>query len=285
MTDVIILIIFVLSAAGIIYIIYRRLPRLAQTENRSIKQDRETGTKQDIITRRLERKFSSFGSIISKYLRPLLLAIKSGVKKLYQKIAHLEWQYRNLSKQKSVDDPMAVRETAQQITEEIDDHVENKNYDQAEKKLIELISLDPNNIELYRHLGELYMEMGDFVHARETLEFVISLAVKKREDNEIIDASTNVELAADHIDLGLALRELKLYNEALENIEHACKLEANNPRNLDILLETSIMAGDKVLAWEAFDRLKETNPENKKLDEFEKKLKEMDKSRLRSTNN
>jgi hypothetical protein len=58
-------------------------------------------------------------------------------------------------------------------------------------------------------------------------------------------------------------------------MKKALKIEPNNPRYLDTMFRISIIIKDKVLAFEAYDRLSKVNPENQKLAEFKAQLAEL----------
>ncbi len=276
MFDLILIVILIAGIGYIVYLYVKKTDKLSALDAKSAHQMRQEMTKQDIITQRLERKFTYFGSILLKIFRPLGKYLFNLVKELYKKITHLEWQYRQRSNVQTNGDKKQNIPSSFNILHEVDELIENKDYSTAEKKLIELVSLEPKNLEIYRKLGELYMENKDYQHAYETFHYIVDSDKKSQEEQEIIDGSTNAQLASDYINLGLALRELDKMDEAIEIIDKACKLESNNPRNLDILLETSIMAKNKLLAWQAFDRLKQVNPENNKLAEFEEKIKQLE---------
>ena len=254
--------------------VYRQTKNLDVT---SLKKERELATKNEIISRRLERKFTRGGAEVLKVLSPVGRAIMTGIRRLYRKIVTLERKYKQANKApKSSDAP--VESTTLKLSTEIDELLEKKEYAIAEKKIIEMISHTPKDPNWYRCLGEIYMETRQYDQAKETYEYVISLDDKLESESEIINGTANVEKASDCINLALVLRELGDFEDALEKTEKACRLESNNPRNLDLLFEISILAGNKVLAWEAHDRLKQVNPENMKIQEMEDKLKELEVS-------
>ena len=75
--------------------------------------------------------------------------------------------------------------------------------------------------------------------------------------------------------MGEWLREGGGLAEAIVAYRTAAEHEPNNPRVLDLLLEISILSGDKRLAREAFIKLQAANPENQKLGDWEAKIREM----------
>ncbi|MFA5107364.1 MAG: tetratricopeptide repeat protein [Patescibacteria group bacterium] len=273
--DIIFSIIGLAALVGIWYIVRRKMDKLRHLDVKSFKKERESATKNEIITRRLERKFTSGGAEVLKVLSPFGRAIMTGIRRLYRKIVVLERKYKQANETpKSSDTP--VESSTLKLSTEIDALLEKKEYAVAEKKIIEMISHAPKDPNWYRCLGEIYMLTRQYDQAKETYEYVISLDDKLESESEIINGTANVEKASDCINLALVLRELGDFEQALEKTEKACRLESNNPRNLDLLFEISILAGNKVLAWEAHDRLKQVNPENNKIQEMEAKLKELE---------
>lgn len=66
-----------------------------------------------------------------------------------------------------------------------------------------------------------------------------------------------------------------MIQKAIKSYQDALNLEPNNPKYVSALLELSIEARNKSLAVRTFDKLKQVNPENEKLDELEKEVNNM----------
>ncbi|MDP3965069.1 MAG: hypothetical protein Q8Q20_05465 [bacterium] len=275
MADIIIVIIAVLSLAGIAWLTSRHWQQLLAYRP-GADNERVERRKQDIISQRLERKFTRVSLPLVRSVRPAVSKAFEWARRSYHGVRNLENKYRHLSEQEAGEDLKTGPSVQYRLRGEIDEHIQDENYADAEKKLIELISLDAGDPEHYRRLGHLYVEMKEFGQAVETFSYVLILAAKLKREQEVISGSDVSEEASDHINLGLAYRGLSKYPEALKEMERACQLESNNPRNLDLLLETSILAQDKMQAWSAFDRLKAVNPENQKLAQFEEQIHELE---------
>lgn len=255
--DIIPLIIMVVSLAGIIFIIVRKFPVLAAIDVGSIKKEQEAEKKEKIIAARLERKIRGLGKILAALLLPIVLRLKGWFQKIYSKI--LEWEKYYAKKKTKA--PVAVPEMEQKIKAlsfAAEEDMKEGKIDEAEKKYIEIISLDHRNIEAYKKLGRLYLEQKNYDHAHETLEHILKL---------------NPNDAETLIDLGLLQKQKGENEKALLTFERAVQLEPADPQNLDFLIEMSIIVGNKVLAEETFKKLREANPENQKLAEFEERIK------------
>ena len=71
------------------------------------------------------------------------------------------------------------------------------------------------------------------------------------------------------------LLQVKEPQTAREAILSAVALEPKNPKYLDLLIETAILAGDKNLALESFQELRLVNPDNQKLIQFKERIEKL----------
>lgn len=168
------------------------------------------------------------------------------------------------------------------------------NWKQAEGKYIEVIKIDSKNKDAYRGLAQLYLDNNKNAEARQILEFLLKLGAEDAEtyinfanlawEEDSLDEAKIYYLKALSLDgskviarvnLGLVFSELGDKESAMQQFRAAFELEPNNPRYLDLLLESSIKVGDKDLARKALQNLKEVNPENQKIDDFKKRINEM----------
>ena len=257
--NIIPLLIVVFSLAGIVFIILRKFPVLASIDIDSIKSEREAKQKEKIIASRLERKIDNFKKIFFSFLIPIISKIKKRFKSSYNKFA--AWEDRH-SQEK-----ISKKETPEERKKKIGqmfflakELIEKQQFDEAEKKFVEIISLDHRNVDAYRELGHLYVQKKDYDYAIETLRHVLKL---KPRDVEIM------------IDLGTLLKNRGENKKALRFFKKAVELEPTKPKSLDFLIDISIIVGDRDLARETLGRLKEVNPENNKIGEFEERIKEI----------
>jgi tetratricopeptide (TPR) repeat protein len=171
---------------------------------------------------------------------------------------------------------------------------EEERYEEAEKCFISAIRIDMKNKDAYRGLGDVYFAEGQYKEAEETYRFLLHL-----DPNEDITYVRLADIAEEKKDLtaaveymqqaillndGLSPRfvrladllvELQQYHAALEAISQAVELEAENPRYLDKLIEISVLCGQKDIAEDAYQRLRMANPENKKLEVFKDKIRQI----------
>ncbi len=258
--DIIPLVVMVISLGGIILIIVRKFPMLSVINIESIKREQEAQVKKKIVVSRLQRKVEEISKFFKKvFLRPSVVA-GSWFKNFYEKILKLEKKY--LRKKPVI--PSAPEELEQKIKNlflTADEFFKEGKFDEAEKKYIEILTLDHKNIDAYKKLGALYLEQKNYDHASETFQHILKL-----NPNEIETL----------IDLAILQKQRGENEKALMNFQKAVEIEPTNPKYLDFLIEMSIIVGNKGLAQESFKKLKEVNPENQKLSEFEERIKAME---------
>lgn len=254
--DIIPLVIVVVSLVGIIFIIVRKFPVLASIDVSSIKSEQEAARKEKIIALRLERKILGAGKFFGRLFMPVGRTLKIFFKNIYNKVSAWEKNYA----QKREAKPAAADEIGQKIKTlffSVDELLQGGKTSEAEKKCIEIVALDHKNILAYKKLGAIYLEQRNYENARATFEHILKL---KADDVETL------------IDLGNLYKQLGENGKALPIFERVVVLEPTNPKNLDFLIEISIIVGNKELAAESLKKLKEANPENQKLAEFEAKI-------------
>lgn len=215
------------------------------------------GRKVELVMQRLERLGGERTKQAARTLSHASRGARSMVKKWYKKAQALDRQYKRMQHE-TANGVVGSHETRKQLLEDAQRAVAEESYTVAEQRLIEYLTLDAKNAQVYERLGIVYMRTRQFEQAKETFRFALTLAPS--------DASILVYLGE------LALREGQV-KEATEYFRQAVALRPSNPKYLDFLIESSILAGDAKLAREGVYYLKEANPDNKKIEEFEARIK------------
>ncbi len=179
-------------------------------------------------------------------------------RRIIQKAQQLDRYYKRAQKEGGTHSGHI--EVRRQLMEEADALMVAEEYTAAEQRLIEYLTLDPKNAEVYERLGIIYMRTRQWEQAVETFQHAHRLAPN--------DASILVYLGE------LSMRDGKV-EEAVAFFKEAVQLRPTNPKYLDFLIESSILANDQKLAREGLYYLKQANPDNKKIEEFEARIAQM----------
>ncbi|NTU98545.1 tetratricopeptide repeat protein [Candidatus Falkowbacteria bacterium] len=290
MYDIIPLVLLILSFGFMAAIAIRKFPALASLDVDNIPAEKEARFKERILSNRLKRKVLRWYAKVARVFRPILGWLAEMTKGLYGKLHDLKEKYRT-------EQPITAEDVEKKIAllfTEIEELVRSEDYLAAEKRLIEIISLDSKNIRAFKLLGHVYVDKKDYEEAKQTFEHILKL---KADDEEVYEDLALVARASGNLDLAKEdyLKSLEINNQraqtfynlanisqetkdffgASEYIQKALKLEQNSPRYLDTAIEISIIIKDKVLALNAYDRLSKVNPENQKLAEFKQRIDEI----------
>ena len=187
------------------------------------------------------------------------------LKRHYQRLAKVRDDLRRQKKLNFLE----KKEKITSLFAKAKNYLAEDNYEDAEKHLIEIISLDARRLAAFLELGEIYRLRKNFQDAKATLEHALKLSHQLRKDPEMLAGVVPAEII---FSLARVCRELNLTEEALEYTRQALDAEPNNPRYLDLILDLSIMRKDKKLALESWEKLTAANPENNKLPEWREKI-------------
>lgn len=287
------IIIIILCIIALIAIVVRKFPQLSTIDVSTIPEEKEAEIKNRIITERLARKTVARINTVSGAVLPFFKFFQNRFRKVYQRAVDMERKYRK--KYKPLAGQEELKETVAEMLVKAEKFVQDNAYASAEKLYIEIISLDAMNIKAYKGLGELYMFQKEYDQAREVYDFIVKclqkpdaevyrmLGLMHKKDGELIEAvedlqksiDLNKERAQSYMELALVYKALGKYEDVYANVEEATQLVPNHPRYLDLYLDMAIELGRKSEAIDLFDRLKEVNPQNQKLDEFAQRIKEL----------
>jgi hypothetical protein len=277
MLDVLLIIIFFASLIGILYIVLSKFPQLASIRLDIIPSEQQLTIRNRIVANRLRGKFASHKNKVIKNIRPFWLNFTSLFWKIYSKILEKErhLQYLAMTPEerataKSKIDELLVK--AQAATKE-------HRFMRAERLYINIINLDQQNLDAYDGLAQMYWQQKDYQKMNETLKFLVNLTKKRRRERlkaEKETADIDAKLAQYYLKLG-ELCQYQGDNEgALRNFLEIIKIDANNPKALDQLLEISIILRKIDLAQETLDKIRENDPNNQKIGEWERRIEEFE---------
>lgn len=300
MATVLPFILIVASLTVIIVIIARKYPQLTLLDIDNAPEIKEEKKKDEFVKRRAEERMTKARETWSQRLAP----VKQGAEKSQELFRSLVGKV-----QKRVQEEKAKKKEEKGETEELPevtpDEVrlmvqegaaafEQERYEDAEKQFIAAIRVDMKNKDAYRGLGDVYFAEEQYKEAEETYKFLLHLdpnddltyvrladiAEQKKDVTAAVEYLQQAILLNDGLSprfvrLADLLVEIEQYPTALEAILQAVELEPENPRYLDRLIEISVLCGRKDIAEDGYQRLRMVNPENKKLEVFKDKIRQL----------
>jgi tetratricopeptide (TPR) repeat protein len=257
--DWILLGLLAVSAIALVVLVVRQWKKLTLIDLEAMPKEKIRSRKYQLIEERLERKTRGMREFSKRVLSPVSGTVAAGMHRSYQKLLQMERKYRlAVGQPKTEEERERRRQKVVALMQQGEQVFNDGNYGEAEQIFLDTIRLNPQEVEAYEYLGEVYAQKKEYDHAIETLEFARHL--NPNEDRI-------------YYDIGMVYSQQGNSAKALENLKECVRLSPNNPRNLDSLLAVSIAAGDRVVAVQTLRQLKEANPENQKIAEFEEQVK------------
>lgn len=249
-----------LALIYIIFIFFSKLPLMRMVAPETSSAVRDKKKKNEIIKSRVERVGSDYVSKVKKNIfLPIGKVIQNSFRRLAGKLIIVERRFQERQKRVAhITNPEVLAESLLEAQAFID----ADELDRAEKKLIEVIGIDNKFTDAYEMLGKVYLERRDLELAEETFRFLVKMAKG--------DASAITYL-------GEVLEEQGKKSDALIEYEKAVELSPKNPKYLDLMILIALDLKDEEKAKNGIDKLKEVNAENKKIEIFEERLKNLKK--------
>ena len=277
MFNIIPLILILVSLSIIIIIVVRKFSVLAALDLETIQAEKEIKFKEQIITSRLKRNSFKYYNKTLKVIRPIGGLIAQFFSWIYKKLVDFKENYNTEKKTPLADLKIEIDSLFSEAKElEAKEEIEA-----AERKYIEIISLDSKNIKAFRQLADIYHKEKNYGEAVQTLKHILKLIEsdgdRKIDINDFGDEIKDIDLyrASIYFKIALIEKDAENFSVALEFINKTLKLEPNNPKYLDTKIEICIINKDKLEAENALERLKKANPDNKKLEELEEQINEL----------
>jgi len=253
------LVIFIIALLAVLFVLWRKMPVVRAIDISAIPTERAKKIKEDIIMQRFQRMSSEKLGGVAKAGFSAWTSVSKMGRRAVQKLYKMEQYYQKLKHAPENGVHALDVESTKRMLDEAEALVREEEFIPAEKRYIEVISHNPKMVDAYEGLGNLYLKNKQYAQARETLGFTLRLSPD--------DASVHMSLA----ELETAEDNLK---KAVEHLRECIRIRPNNPKYLDTYIETAFVAGMLEDAQKGVARMKEANPENQKIEEWEERLKE-----------
>ncbi len=266
MLTIISLILVTIAILVVAAIIIKKFPSLAILDVNNMTSEKEAKFKSTIMKARVDRDLAKLSGLFGR----VFLKMGGWLSKVLQS------SQDNLKKVKmhyKANEKLPITEKEKRIKELLsssEELVKAEEFEEAEDKLLEAISLDQKNVWAFFELGGVYEELKKYPEARQTYEYALKLS---RQQARTRDGEEPV-LNPQEIYFALAWLEKDSGNfaAAFDNVQEALEFEPSSPRYLDLILDLSIIRKDKASAMKYFERLAESNPENNKLAEIREEI-------------
>ena len=261
--DIVSFSVILLCLIGIIVIVVRRFPQIANIDIDTIQEEKDSAVKKELVRKRLERVLTEKKENLKRVATPLGKKVSGGVFGVYKK---LQKTYEDLEAEEKISAGDDSRSDTEKNIDKAWRYFNTENLEEAENLFIKVLEEEPQNTSAYEGLANVYIETRENEKAKETLIYLLKLA------GNLEDKSNDAEKARYHHLLGNVFEKEEDYVLAKEHYLSAHQKEPNNPKYLDILVKISIIQKDVSTAREYLLKLKEVNPDNKKIEELQEKI-------------
>ncbi len=287
------LILFIFGAIGIVAIAWSKMSVVALIDIETIKEAHEARLKRNLLWARIVGRVARVGHAAYGAVRPWSITAVESIHNAIDHLKKLEAAYVAEHVPKKSVTKSEARALAEQKVEEGKKLVLDEKIPQAEEQFIEAIKLDKKCVHAYEELADLYVRMKEWEKAEGLYQFLLKLHTHegrahaglgriatsrgklRAAEGEYLRALARHKMRDNYIDLAGVYLQMGEPGKAIPQYEAALEFEPLNPKFLDLLLEASILSGRRVLSWKVYDRLARANPENAKLPEIAKRIREM----------
>ncbi|MDA1038420.1 MAG: tetratricopeptide repeat protein [bacterium] len=249
------LVVVVIALIVLFIVAARHIPQLRALNVESDEKEKTRRVKEAIILKRLSRG-SEPAIKVGKLLKAIFVHVRSLGRRSIHRLRALEEHYQDL-KHRGEKGTVLNTDELTKAMDEASQLVRDEQFSQAEKKYIEVISLNPRKVHAYESLGRLYTKIKQYDQAEQSLRFALKLSPQ--------DASVRASL-------GELYMQEEQWSRAMEELAIAIEKRSGNPKYLDRYIESALMAKKPIEAKDGIGKLKASNPDNQKIKEFEERL-------------
>jgi tetratricopeptide (TPR) repeat protein len=262
------------AVAAMGFLVAKHWKELRLLDPMSMKEEQVKKQREDMILRRFERLSSDRLEGAKRFGRQFGRKATQSYRRLYRKLKRFEHAYKRTSKPLAAMGP-STKERVKNLLGEARAFSRDLKWADAERRYLEILSLDERNVDAFRGLGQIYLKQKLYPQAKETFEFLQKIG---KADDAVFAGLAEIALADGNLALAERMRmkavdespkQSHRYAELAEfyvdqddaekawpHAKRASDLEPGSAKYLELSLETAILLGDKKEAKERFQKLR-----------------------------
>lgn len=284
---------FVIAALAFAFagsIVFRRWKEIRLLDPDSIREERLKREREKVIQRRFERVQADRVAALSRLGRQVGKRATEAYRRTYRKFQSFDTVY------KSVAAPLAAmapsqRERIKTLLTEARALMRDLKWADAERRCVEVLSMDARQTEAYRLLGQIYLKQKLYPQAAETFEYLVK--TRKADDATYAGLADIAEASGDRIRaeamrlkaVDASPRQAHRHAEAADFFleigdigrawpfaKQASELEPQSAKYLELSLEAAILLGDRNEAEARYRRLRLLSDDPNRFQTLKEKL-------------
>ncbi len=263
-----------LAFSVIAFVIASHWKEIRLLDPRSIKEERQKEERTKLMTRRFDRVNADRLASWQRFGRAIARKTKESYKRTEARLQSFDNLYRKVKSPFAAMAP-SQRERIKTLLTESRSLIRDLKWADAERRLLEVLSLDQRQLDAYKLLGNMYLRQKLYPQARETFEFLVK--TRKADDStyaglaEIAESEGNFQIAEAmlvkaveasprqphrHAELAAFYIKRESPEKAWLYAKRASELESGSAKYLELSLETAILLGDRKEARARYNRLR-----------------------------
>ncbi|MEK7473783.1 MAG: hypothetical protein AAB668_03630 [Patescibacteria group bacterium] len=256
----------------------------------SIHEERVKREREKVIQRRFERIYADHMAAVQRAGRRIGKRATEAYRRIYRRLQALDSVYKSVAAPLTAIAP-SQRERIKTLLTEARALIRDLKWADAERRCLDILSMDARQTEAYRLLGQIYLKQKLYPQAAETFEYLVK--TRKADDAtyaglaEIAEASgdraraESMRLKAVEISprQGHRHAEAASFFLAAGDIEQAwpyaaraAELEPGSAKYLELSLETAILLGDRNEAETRYRKLRLLSDDPHRFQSWKEKL-------------
>lgn len=289
---------FVLAAIALafaIFIVARHWKEIRLLDPDSIREERLKREREKVIQRRFERLHADRLATLSRFGRRIGKQATETYRRAYRRFQSFDNVYRSLSAPLSAIAP-SQRERIKTLLAEARSLMRDLKWADAERRCVEVLSMDPRQTESYRLLGQIYLKQKLYPQASETFEYLVK--TRKADDATFAGLADIAETSGDRARAeGMRLKAVEASpRQAHRHAEaatfflatadaarawpfakRASELEPTSAKYLELSLEVAILLGDRSEAETRYRRLRLLSDDPNRFQSWKEKIEALPK--------
>lgn len=286
----------ILALVWVIMLVRKHWKEIRLLDPLSIKEERERQRREVVLKRRFHRINADSVQPFKRLGERMRRSLHRTYQNTEAKLQAFEDFYKSLKHPFSTVTP-TTRERINTLLHEARALIRDLKWADAERRYLEVLSLDPRHAEAYKGLGQIYLKQKVYAQAKETFLFLVKmksaddatyagLADVAESENDFAAAEAwrlkAVEFNPRHAHRHAQLAEFYLAHQepakAWPSAKRASDLEQMSAKYLELSLEIAILLNDKKEARHRYDRLRLLSEDRGKYQSWREKVEALEQT-------
>lgn len=262
----------------------------------TIKEEQHRQKRELLIRKRFDRLRDDQLKPFRRFWRGISKGTQEGYDRLYRKLQSFELAYQNARNPFSSMTP-TVREQVKLSLTEARSFMRDLKWGEAERRFLDVLALDPRQVDAYKGLGQIYLKQRLYPQAQETFAFIIkmkkaddatyaALAEIEEETTKDLQKAEAYRLKAVDMSPKQAFRHAELADfylrqeqlaKAWPEARKASELEPNSAKYMELVLELAVKLGDTKEARQRYNKLRLLSDDRSKFQYWRDKVEALER--------